>query len=70
MRVAVVGAGGLGGLYGGLLARSGIDVTFIARARNLVALREHGLSVRRKSGEELRVAVRATRVRATWAPSN
>jgi 2-dehydropantoate 2-reductase len=60
MRVAVVGAGGLGGLYGGLLARSGLDVTFIARGPNLDTLREHGLSVKRKSGEEFRVAVRAT----------
>ncbi len=60
MRIAMIGAGGLGGLYGGLLARSGLDVTFIARGRNLTALREHGLFVRRKSGEEIRVAVRAT----------
>src|SRR4051794_25330863 len=43
MRVAIVGAGGLGGLYGGLLARSGLDVTYIARGRSLDALREHGL---------------------------
>jgi len=60
MRVAMVGAGGLGGLYGGLLARSGLDVTFIARGRNLEALREHGLSVTRKSGEAFQVTVRAT----------
>ena len=60
MRVAVVGAGGLGGLYGGLLARHGLDVTFIARGRNLETLREHGLFVKRKSGEEFHVAVRAT----------
>jgi len=60
MRVAMVGAGGLGGLYGGLLARSGLDVTFIARGQNLEALREHGLSVTRKSGEAFQVTVRAT----------
>ncbi|HYF24960.1 MAG TPA: 2-dehydropantoate 2-reductase, partial [Baekduia sp.] len=60
MRVAIVGAGGLGGVYGGLLARAGLDVTFIARGRNLAALREHGLSLKRVSGEELRLPVRAT----------
>ena len=31
MRIAVVGAGGTGGYFGGLLARAGEDVTFIAR---------------------------------------
>ena len=60
MRVAMVGAGGLGGLYGGLLARAGLDVTFIARGRNLAALREHGLSLKLVSGEELRLPVRAS----------
>jgi 2-dehydropantoate 2-reductase len=32
MRIAVVGAGGTGGYFGGLLARAGQDVIFIARA--------------------------------------
>ena len=31
MRIAVVGAGGIGGYYGALLARAGHDVVFIAR---------------------------------------
>ena len=60
MRVAMVGAGGLGGLYGGLLARAGLDMTFIARGRNLAALREHGLILKRVSGEEVQLTVRAT----------
>ena len=60
MRVAIVGAGGLGGLYGGLLARGGLDVTFIARGRSLAAIREHGLTVRLASGEEIHVPARAT----------
>lgn len=46
MRVAILGAGGLGALYGGLLARSGADVSFIARGANLEALRRRGLTVR------------------------
>ncbi len=45
MRMAVVGAGGTGGFFGGCLARSGVDVTFVARGRNLEALRSRGLRV-------------------------
>lgn len=60
MRVAMVGAGGLGGVYGGLLARAGLDVTFIARGRGLEALRQHGLSLKLASGEEWQIPVRAT----------
>ena len=36
MRIAVVGAGGTGGYFGGLLARAGQDVTFIARGAHLL----------------------------------
>ena len=45
-RVAVLGVGGIGGYYGGLLARAGHDVFALARAANLAALRERGLVVR------------------------
>jgi 2-dehydropantoate 2-reductase len=41
-----MGAGGLGSYFGGLLYRSGEDVTFIARGDKLAALRDHGLTVR------------------------
>ena len=43
MRVAIMGSGGLGGLYGGRLAQAGCDVTFVARGAHLAALQEHGL---------------------------
>jgi len=46
MRVIVVGAGGIGGLYGGLLARAGHAVSFLARGQHLDAMRERGLEVR------------------------
>jgi 2-dehydropantoate 2-reductase len=46
MRIAVIGVGGTGGYFGGLLARAGRDVTFIARGATLAALRERGLTVR------------------------
>ncbi len=45
MRVAVVGVGGVGGYFGGKLARGGSDVVFIARGATLNALRQHGLRV-------------------------
>ncbi|MFN8521802.1 MAG: 2-dehydropantoate 2-reductase [Chloroflexota bacterium] len=60
MRVAMIGAGGLGGVYGGLLARAGIDVTFIARGRNLEAIRADGLTLSLASGEVARLTVSAT----------
>src|SRR5215467_14634670 len=51
MRIAVYGAGGVGGYFGGRLARAGADVHFIARGAHLRALREHGLSVRSVKGD-------------------
>ncbi len=44
MRYAVLGVGALGGLYGGLLARSGQEVHFLARS-DAAHLAEHGLRV-------------------------
>jgi 2-dehydropantoate 2-reductase len=46
MRVLVMGAGGVGGYYGGMLAHAGHEVTFVARGAHLEALRERGLEVR------------------------
>ena len=60
MRFAIVGSGGLGCLFGGVLARAGADVTLIARGANLEALRERGLDVHLLSGERFHVDVRAT----------
>lgn len=45
MKILVMGAGAIGGCYGGLLARAGEDVTFLARGDNLRAIRERGLRV-------------------------
>lgn len=45
MRIAIVGAGGVGGYYGSLLQRCGQDVVFIARGAHLEALRSDGLRV-------------------------
>lgn len=52
MRVVVLGAGGVGGYFGGKLARAGEAVTVLARGPHLDAMRRHGLRVRsRVEGE-------------------
>ena len=54
MRILVMGSGGVGGYYGGMLARQGHEVTFVARGAHLAAMRERGLEVR-VGGESLPV---------------
>ena len=50
MRVAVVGAGGIGGYYGGAIARAGHEVRLFARGANRDAIRSRGLEVREPEG--------------------
>lgn len=51
MRIAVIGAGGIGGIYGAALAQAGADVTFVARGAHLAAMREDGLRIEGDRGE-------------------
>lgn len=51
MRIAIMGAGGVGGYFGARLAKAGEDVVFIARGAHLQAMRERGLSVRSVFGD-------------------
>ncbi len=51
MRIAVIGAGGVGGYFGGRLARSGEEVVFVARGATLDALRRRGLRVDSVAGD-------------------
>ena len=60
MRVAIVGSGGTGGYFGGLLARAGEEVTFIARGAHLEALRMQGLTVKSRLAGEFTLPVQAT----------
>lgn len=60
MRIAVMGAGGQGGFFGGLLARAGRDVTLIDRGRHLEAILRHGLVLRPRGAAPTNVRVRAT----------
>lgn len=60
LRVAVVGSGAMGSLYGGRLARSGVDVTLVDVWKEHVAtIREEGLRIASSDGEE-RIDVPAT----------
>jgi 2-dehydropantoate 2-reductase len=60
VKIAMVGCGGIGGYYGGLLARAGHDVVFIARGAHLGALRQKGLTVYSVHGDFSVAPVRAT----------
>lgn len=50
MRVAVMGAGAVGGYFGARAAAAGMDVAFIARGEHLRAMRRHGLRIRSVQG--------------------
>jgi 2-dehydropantoate 2-reductase len=50
MKIAVMGAGGIGGYVGGRLAQAGADVTLIARGAHLDALRRNGLVIETPAG--------------------
>jgi len=51
MRILVLGAGAVGGYFGGRLAEAGADVTFLVRPGRAAQLARHGLVVRSKSGD-------------------
>jgi 2-dehydropantoate 2-reductase len=51
MKVAVVGAGALGGLFGGMLARAGFEVVFLVRERMKRQLEQEGLQIATPGGE-------------------
>jgi 2-dehydropantoate 2-reductase len=51
MRIAVIGAGGIGAIYGAALARAGAEVVFVARGAHLAAMREGGLRIEGDRGE-------------------
>jgi len=60
MRIAVVGAGGVGGGFGAALAKAGGDVTFIARGAHLAAMNHVGLKIQSPRGDTHLVPTRAT----------
>jgi 2-dehydropantoate 2-reductase len=66
VRVCVLGAGGLGSVFGGWLAESGADVTLVARAPHVEAIEREGLRITGLRGEQ----VVRDRLRAVVDPSD
>jgi 2-dehydropantoate 2-reductase len=64
VRIAIVGAGGVGGYFGGRLAEAGADVVFLARGAHLHAMRANGLRIVSPNGD-----VHIPRVDATDDPA-
>jgi 2-dehydropantoate 2-reductase len=60
MRIAIMGSGGVGGYYGGLLATAGQEVTFLARGAHLQAIRDKGLHIKSVHGDFTIFPARAT----------
>jgi len=60
MRVAIYGTGGAGGYFGAQLARTGGEVTFVARGQHLKAIQSHGLCVETPAGEIVIQPAKAT----------
>lgn len=68
MRIAVMGTGGMGGFYGGKLAATGQDVTFIARGAHLAAMQKNGLKLEGPDGDSVLDPTKATDNPAGLAP--
>ena len=60
MKIAIIGTGGVGGYFGGKLARVGFDVTFLARGEHLKAIQQNGLAIKSIQGDVKLDAVKAT----------
>ncbi|HVZ44738.1 MAG TPA: 2-dehydropantoate 2-reductase [Ramlibacter sp.] len=61
MKIAIVGAGAIGGLVGARLALAGEDVTLVVRGQTLAAIRAHGLKLIEQDGTAREIRnVRAT----------
>lgn len=60
MRIAVMGAGGLGAYIGARLAAAGEDVAFVARGAHLTAMRSNGLRIKSPYGDVHHATVLAT----------
>jgi len=68
MRIAVIGAGGVGGAFGAALAKGGVDVSFVARGAHLTAMQRNGLRVDSPRGDTRLQPVQATERPETIGP--
>ena len=62
MRYLVLGAGALGGYFGGMLIKGGADVTFLVRPKRAAQLQRDGLVVKTQDGGELRTPVKTVQL--------
>ncbi|MDR6290401.1 MULTISPECIES: ketopantoate reductase family protein [Inquilinus] len=53
MRIAIIGAGGVGAVFGAALQQAGAEVAFVARGAHLQALQTRGLTIRDQAGATL-----------------
>lgn len=60
MKIAIIGTGGVGGYFGGKMAKAGFDVAFLARGEHLNAIRNSGLKVKSILGDFQVYPVKAT----------
>ena len=71
MKIAMMGSGGVGGFFGGRLAKAGCDVSFIARGRHLEALRRDGLTIENEPQGDIHIPkVNATDDPASLGPGD
>jgi 2-dehydropantoate 2-reductase len=56
MKYYIVGTGGIGGYFGGLMAKAGLDITFVARGENYKTIKEKGLQIISNTFESFHLA--------------
>jgi len=66
VKIVMMGSGGVGGFFGGRLAKAGYDVSFVARGAHLKAMHEHGLTIENAAQGDIHVP----KVHATGDPSS
>jgi len=66
MKIAMMGSGGVGGFFGGRMAKAGYDVTFVARGKHLEAMRTNGLTIESAAQGDIHIP----KVKATDDPAS
>ena len=69
MRIFVVGAGAIGGYFGGRLLQAGRDVVFLVRPRRAASLAQHGLTIQSQFGDFHRPAPPLVSEKVSLSPS-
>lgn len=70
MRIAIIGAGGVGGYFGARLQQAGADVHFVARGAHLAAMRRDGLNIESPLGDVHLPKVNVTETPADIGPAD